>query len=117
MEENDTNYFSSPKFESVIDRYYTRLYKQVTPRMISALMGKDCDVENADTQCLDQYYFIHSNKLMLFGLSTKHEAIVSNAENPITEITYDINKKDRSKTQVFGKSKSKFIQTNNFIRH
>ena len=78
LEENDTNYFSSPKFDSVIDRYYTRLYKPVTPRMISTLMGKDCDAENADSQCLDQYYFIHTNKLMLFGITSKHEAIVKN---------------------------------------
>ena len=31
----ESNYFAEPKFESVIARYYTRLYKRVTPSSIS----------------------------------------------------------------------------------
>ena len=34
----DSNYFSEPKFESVIARYYNRLYKRVTPASISQML-------------------------------------------------------------------------------
>lgn len=31
----ESNYFSEPKFDSVIDRYYTKHYKHITPTLIS----------------------------------------------------------------------------------
>ena len=60
-----------------------------------------------ETTCLDQYYFVHTNKLVLFGLSEKHEAIANNAANPIISVSFDSGKKHRSHKQVSGKSKSK----------
>ncbi len=38
--DEELNYFSTPKFDSVIDRYYTRLYKIITPSIISALFDQ-----------------------------------------------------------------------------
>ena len=65
---------------------------------------------------LDQYYFMHSNKLVLFGLSEKHEVIVNSEKNPIVSVTFDANKTHRSQKQVKGKHKSKLsIKTINFI--
>jgi hypothetical protein len=60
-----------------------------------------------ETTCLDQYYFVHTNKLVLFGLSERHEAINNNAANPIISVSFDSGKKHRSHKQVSGKSKSK----------
>ena len=88
-------YFSTPKFTNLIDRYYTRLYKKITPRSISELLGKDqesCEAMSA-TACLDQFYFIHSNKLILFGLSSKHEAIINHSVNPIISVSFEADKK------------------------
>ena len=87
MEEGESNYFSEPRFASVIDRYYTRWYRRVTPASISQMleikMGEEeltklteAQRQERDTAVLDQYYFVHSNKLVLFGLSEKHEAVV-----------------------------------------
>ena len=109
----ESNYFSEPKFESVIARYYTRLYKRVTPALISQMLEKkeeDLSEEQKrekETTCLDQYYFVHTNKLVLFGLSERHEAIANNASNPIISVSFDSGKKHRSHKQVSGKSKSK----------
>lgn len=109
----ESNYFSEPKFESVIARYYTRLYKRVTPALISQMLEmKEEDLSEEqkrekETTCLDQYYFVHTNKLVLFGLSERHEAIANNASNPIISVSFDSGKKHRSHKQVSGKSKSK----------
>ena len=46
-----------------------------------------------ETTCLDQFYFVHSNKLVLFGLSERHEAIVNNSTNPIVSVSFDSGKK------------------------
>ncbi len=79
----ESNYFAEPKFESVIDRYYTRMYKRVTPALISQMLEIKEELTEEqrlekENPCLDQYYFLHTNKLILFGLSEKHEAIVHN---------------------------------------
>lgn len=109
----ESNYFAEPKFESVIARYYTRLYKHVTPALISQMLEmKEEDLSEEqkrekETTCLDQYYFVHTNKLVLFGLSEKHEAIANNTANPIISVSFDSGKKHRSHKQVSGKSKSK----------
>ncbi len=93
--ELEMDYFSTPKFTSVIDRYYTRLYKRITPRAISTLLEKDeASVQSmSDSICLDQYYFIHSNKLVLFGLSSRHEAIINHSINAIISVSFDADKK------------------------
>ena len=55
----ESNYFSEPKFESVIARYYTRLYKRVTPALISQMLEmKEEDLSEEqkrekETTCLD----------------------------------------------------------------
>ena len=111
----ESNYFSEPRFDSVLDRYYTRYYKRITPALISTMLDMKEDkvvlTEEQklakETSNLDQYYFVHTNKLVLFGLSEKHEAIVQNAENPIVAVSFDINKKNRSDNKVTGKHKSK----------
>ena len=41
--EMESNYFSDPKFDSVIDRYYTRIYKQIRPKDISIMLQKPID--------------------------------------------------------------------------
>ena len=64
---------------------------------------------------LDQFYFIHTNKLVLFGLSERHEAIANNAANPITSVCFDVGKKQRSQNQVSGKHKSKVCSIDAFI--
>ncbi|TNV75928.1 hypothetical protein FGO68_gene1826 [Halteria grandinella] len=109
LDMGESDYFSEPKFDSVVDRYYTRLYKRVTPAMISTMLEmKESEEQLAlkENICLDQFYFIHSNKLVLFGLSPRHEAIVNNSQNPITGVSFDANKKQRSQNKVTGKSKS-----------
>ena len=108
----ESNYFSEPRFDSVIARYYTRLYKRITPALISQMleMKEDLTEEQKlakESTNLDQFYFIHTNKLVLFGLSEKHEAIANNATNPITSVCFDVGKKQRSQNQVSGKHKSK----------
>ena len=37
------NYFSNPRFDSVIDRYYTRLYKVIRPSNISKMLNIQTD--------------------------------------------------------------------------
>ena len=49
-----------------------------------------------DTTNMDQFYFVHTNKLVLFGLSEKHEAIRENARNPIVYVSFDSGKHKRS---------------------
>ena len=34
----ESNYFSEPRFDSVLDRYYTRYYKRITPALISTML-------------------------------------------------------------------------------
>ena len=57
------------QYLSVIDRYYTRHYKRITPKVIQKELFDDARVEEDDETCLDQFYFEHSNHLVLFGLS------------------------------------------------
>jgi hypothetical protein len=95
----ESNYFAEPKFESVIARYYTRLYKRITPALISQMLEMKEEIlteeqkREKETTCIDQFYFVHSNKLVLFGLSEKHEAIVNNHVNPIVSVSFDSGKK------------------------
>ena len=111
----DSNYFSNPRFDSVIDRYYSRLYKVIRPSYISKMLNIPSDaahltaeqLQNKDTAIHDQYYFVHTNKLVLFGLAERHEAIVNNSVNPIVSVSFDSGKKHRSDNKVSGKSKSK----------
>ena len=113
----ESNYFSNPRFDSVIDRYFTRLYKVIRPSYISKMLNIQTDAQHIkqeqlkekDSAVHDQYYFVHSNKLVLFGLSERHEAIVNNSTNPIVSVSFDSGKKHRSDNKVSGKSKSKGI--------
>ncbi|CDW89801.1 UNKNOWN [Stylonychia lemnae] len=107
-DQDQLDYFAPPKFDNLIDRYYTRYYKKVNPKMISEMLGKLTDTTSDDQSCLDQYYFEHSNKLILFGISQKHEAVVNHATNPIISVNFDTDRKrQRGDNQVVGKSKSK----------
>ena len=94
------------------------MYKRITPAMITQMLEMKQSEEEIsrmteeqkqarETAVHDQYYFIHSNKLVLFGISERHEAIVNNDKNPIVEVSFDINKKNRSDKKVTGKHKSK----------
>jgi hypothetical protein len=62
------------KFASVIDRYYTRNYLKVRPTDIQECLNQQEPEEQGDI-CLDQFYHMHSNKLILFGLSPNHVCI------------------------------------------
>ena len=55
-------------------------------------------------ECLDQYYFLHSNKLLLLGLSPRHTAIVAHktGKDKIKAVQFN-----ESRTQnISGKRKS-----------
>ena len=113
----ESNYFSNPRFDSVIDRYYSRLYKVIRPSYISKMLNiqtdaahiKEDQLKEKESAVHDQYYCVHTNKLVLFGLSERHEAITNNSTNPIVSISFDSGKKHRSDNKVSGKSKSKGI--------
>ena len=55
---------------------------------------------------LDQYFFIHTNKLILFGLSPRHEAITKHKskEDEIIEVKFDTNRTQN----ISGKHKCKY---------
>ena len=63
---------------------------------------QDKEVSEAN---LDQYFFIHSNKLILFGLSPRHEAITKHksGEDEIAEVKFDQNRTQN----ISGKRKCK----------
>jgi hypothetical protein len=64
---------------------------------MDVLVEKEVDEEKADdVTCLDQYYFVHSNKVILFGISSKHEAIINHSTNPITSVNFDVGGKSRT---------------------
>ena len=67
---------STQSYPNIIDRYYTRYYKPLTPAIISSTLFANATqpevIEDPDIN-VDQYYFVHSNHLVLFGLSKKHD--------------------------------------------
>ena len=89
--EEDLTYFQTPTFDSVIDRYYTKFYKKIDQRTIETLMNPNKEIGQLQNQVLDQYYFVHSNKLILFGLSEQHEAITKHRQSldKIIEVKFD----------------------------
>eukprot|EP00347_Sterkiella_histriomuscorum_P018799 403344131 len=108
-------FFSKPKFDNLIDRYYQRYYRRITPQTISQMMGfvnSDAQLkQDGSEKCLDQFYFMHSNQLVLFGISNRHEAIKNNDTNPIVSVNFDCDRKQkRGDSQVKGKSKSGAIK-------
>lgn len=38
MDMGESDYFSEPKFDSVVDRYYTRMYKKINAVLISTML-------------------------------------------------------------------------------
>ena len=83
MEDSDNDQLPI-KFASVIDRYYTRHHLKLGPEDLMEVGGTTCPNEG----CLDQFYYFHSNKVVLFGLSEKHAAVVNHATDPILEIKW-----------------------------
>lgn len=43
--DEDLTYFQAPKFDSVIDRYYTRFYKQVDQRVIDRMLNPNAELK------------------------------------------------------------------------
>ena len=92
---------SSAKFDSVVDRYYTKYYLPITEKSLSEFVGsKDPDAGDAT---LDQFYFEHTNKLTLVGLSEKHTAIQNhrNGTDPIVEVNFG----NKTEKEISGKGK------------
>lgn len=78
--------------------------------MISEMLEKKVDETSDDVTRLDQYYFLHSNNLLLFGISEQHEAIKNHREgkSKIISVNFDMDRKrQRGDQKVIGKSKSK----------
>ena len=66
---------------SVVDRYYTRTYKKLTPQIVSRSLFSHQDENQKQYYMdrkevsLDQFYFEHSNHLILFGVASTHDLI------------------------------------------
>ena len=70
---DDLDALKGVEFESVIDRYYTRLYKPLNAKIISEHISGGLSKISDTSENMDQYYFFHSNHLILFGISAKHD--------------------------------------------
>ncbi len=126
VEPEDQTYFSTPKFDSVIDRYYKRYFKRLTPVQVNSnarkpsksvakggislppiqavLDGNKEELKVEIHPCLDQCYLAHSNKIVILTLAPTHEIITD--ELVVTKVNFDINKKaNRSDMVVTGKKK------------
>ena len=99
------------KFDSVIERYYTKYYKRLTNKSISQDLFGKIDKEN-ETECLDQFYFEHSNHLILFGIAQTHDLFLRIKEGQLDpgslEIFFGKGKVDRSEMnqKISGKNKN-----------
>ena len=86
------------EFPSVIDRYYTRNYLKLAPSDVAECLKQTVGEE---TGCLDQYYHMHSNKLILFGIAPTHDCLQNAESDPIEQIKFNTEKLD----QISGKRK------------
>lgn len=88
------------KFDSVVDRYYTRYYKPMTAIESHRALFPDNEFKDGDEEAVvDQYYFEHSNHLVLFGLRCNHDLFAKIREGVLdvqtVEILFSKGKKDR----------------------
>lgn len=76
---------AAPNFPSLVERYYSRNYLHLAEQDLDEMLKQSQSTGHSN---LEQYYHIHSNKLVLFGITSNHDAIKNHAQNPILKVKF-----------------------------